>query len=203
MTHDLAPDGKLMVGPFDRPGWRSWLIDHYETVRGAYLVSWRSTSGRTSVPYADAVEEALCVGWIDATQRTLDAERTLQWFARRNPRSGWSRSNKERVERLAAAGLMLPAGLAMIDEAKRRGTWSLFDDVEDLIVPDDLAAAFEAHPPARMHWEAFSKSSQRAILGWIQQARRAETRAKRISETATLAARNEKANQWVPKDQRS
>jgi uncharacterized protein YdeI (YjbR/CyaY-like superfamily) len=203
MTDATAPDGRLMVGPFDRADWRSWLIDHHESIRGAYLVSWRPVSGRSSVAYAEAVEEALCVGWIDATQRTLDEQRSIQWFARRNPRSGWSRSNKERVERLIAAGLMLPAGLAAVDEARRRGTWTMFDDVENLVVPDDLAAAFDANPPGRTHWEAFSPSSRRAILAWIQQARRPETRLKRITETATLAARNEKANVWVPRDQRT
>jgi uncharacterized protein YdeI (YjbR/CyaY-like superfamily) len=202
MTAPLAPDGRPTVGPFDRAGWRAWLIDHHATMRGVYLVSWRQPSGQTSVAYAEAVEEALCVGWIDATQRTLDGTRSIQWFARRSPRSGWSRSNKERVERLIAEGLMLPAGLDAIAEAKRRGTWTMFDDVEDLVVPDDLAVAFAANPPARTHWDAFSKSSRRAILGWIQQAKRPETRQKRISETARLAARNEKANEWVPRDKR-
>ena len=197
-----APDGKPWVGPFDRAGWRAWLIEHHGTSSGTYLAQWRRATGRTSVPYAEAVEEALCVGWVDATQRTLDEERTIQWYAPRKPRSGWARSNKERVERLSAAGLMLPAGLAAVEEAKRRGTWTMLDEVEDLVVPDDLAAAFDAHPPARTHWDAFSKSARRAILEWIRQAKRPETRSKRIDEAATLAARNEKANQWVPPDQR-
>lgn len=198
----IAPDGKPWVHPLDRASWRAWLIANHETSAGAYLVSWRRSTGKPAVPYDEAVEEALCVGWVDATARALDAERTMLWFTARRPRSGWSRPNKERVASLIDAGLMLPAGLAAVDEAKRRGTWSLLDEVEDLVVPDDLAAAFAQHPPAREHWDAFSRSARRGILEWIVQARRPGTRAARIAETATLAARNEKANQWVPKDRR-
>jgi uncharacterized protein YdeI (YjbR/CyaY-like superfamily) len=197
-----APDGKPWVHPLDRAAWRAWLIANHATSRGAYLVTWRRHTGKPAVSYDDAVEEALCVGWVDATARTLDDDRSLLWCTARRPRSAWSRPNKIRVERLAAQGLMLPAGLAAIEESKRRGTWSLLDDVEDLVVPDDLAAAFDANPPARANWDAFSRSARRGILEWIVQAKRPETRARRIAETATRAARNEKANQWVPRDQR-
>ena len=198
----VAPDGRPWVHPLTRAAWRAWLLEHHQTSRGVYLAGWRRASGKIPVDYAEAVEEALCVGWIDSKGGKLDDDRAILWFAPRNPRSGWARSNKERVERLTAAGLMLPAGLAAIEEAKRRGTWTMLDEVEDLVVPDDLAAALEAHPPARTYWDAFSKSSRRMLLEWIRQAKRPETRAKRIEETATLAARNEKANQWVPPDQR-
>jgi uncharacterized protein YdeI (YjbR/CyaY-like superfamily) len=104
------------------------------------------------------------------------------------------------VERLIAEGQMLPAGLAAIDEAKRNGTWTLLDDVERLIVPDDLAAALAANPPAREHWDAFSRSPRRAMLQWIAEAKRPETRAKRIAEAAEHAARNERPPQFRPRD---
>lgn len=195
MTDAIAPDGRPMVGPFDRAGWRAWLIANHATSTGAYLVSWRRGSGRTSVSYEEAVEEALCVGWVDAIARTLDPNRSLQWFAPRRSRSGWARSNKERVERLTAAGLMLPAGVAAVEEAKRNGTWTMLDDVDNLVVPDDLAAALAAEPPARTNWDAFSPSARRVLLTWIVQAKRPETRAKRIEEIAGKAARNERANQ--------
>ena len=149
-------------GPFDRAGWRAWLIANHATSSGVHLVSWRRGSGKTSVGYEEAVEEALCVGWIDSVAGRLDEQRGLQWFSPRRPTSGWARTNKARVERLIAAGLMLPAGLAAIEEAKRNGTWTLLDDVENLVVPDDLAAALAAHPPAREHWDAFSRSRRRA-----------------------------------------
>jgi uncharacterized protein YdeI (YjbR/CyaY-like superfamily) len=193
MTDAAAPDGRPMVGPFDRAGWRAWLIDNHATSRGVYLVSWRRGSGRASVSYEEAVEEALCVGWIDSSGRTLDDERSIQWFAPRRARSAWARSNKERVARLTATGQMLPAGLAAVEEAKRSGTWSMLDDVEKLIVPDDLAVALAAAPPARTNWDAFSASARRAMLEWVVQARRPETRAKRIAQIADKAARNERA----------
>ena len=193
MTEALAPDGKPMVGPFDRAGWREWLIANHGSSNGVYLLSWRRGSGKASVPYDDAVEEALCVGWIDSTGRPLDEKRAIQWFSPRRARSGWARSNKERVARLEAAGLMLPAGFAAIEEAKRNGMWALVDDVENHVVPDDLAAALAAAPPARENWDAFSKSARRAMLEWVVQARRPETRAKRIAAIAEGAARGERA----------
>ena len=193
MTDGVAPDGRPMVGPFDRSGWRAWLIENHGSSNGVYLVSWRRASGRSSVPYEDAVEEALCVGWVDSTGRNLDAERSIQWFSPRRARSAWARSNKERVTRLTAAGLMLPAGLAVIEEAKRTGMWTLLDDVEDLVVPDDLAAALAGVPPARSNWDAFPPSARRAMLQWVVEARRPETRARRISDIAEKAARSERA----------
>lgn len=198
MSEELAPDGKPMVGPFDRAGWRAWLIANHGTSKGVHLVSWRRASGRTSVSYEDAVEEALCVGWVDATGRKLDDERALQWFAPRRPKSGWARSNKERVARLEAAGLMLPAGLAAIEEAKRNGMWTLLDDVENLVIPEDLAAALAAAPPAPENWDAFPKSARRTMLAWVVQARRPATRADRIARIAEGAARGERAYPPIP-----
>lgn len=190
----VAPDGRPMVGPFDRAAWRAWLITNHETTNGVYLVSWRRGSGRASVSYEDAVEEALCVGWVDSSGRNIDEERSIQWFARRRPRSLWARSNKERVARLTAAGQMLAAGIAVVEEAKRSGMWTLLDEVEELIVPDDLAAALEeASSPAREQWDGFPPSARRAMLQWVVEARRPETRAKRIAEIADKAARNERA----------
>jgi len=190
-----APDGRPMVGPLDRDAWRAWLIANHATSRGVWLAGFRPSTGRASVAYEAAVEEALCVGWIDSKGIRLDDERNLQWYSPRSPRSGWSGSNKVRVARLSQAGLMLPAGLAAVEEAKRRGTWSMLDDVEALVVPPDLAMAMDDIPPARANWDAFSPSARRQILGWIVQAKRPETRAARVAETATRAARNEKANQ--------
>ena len=193
MIGETAPDGRPMVGPFDRAGWRAWLIDNHPSSNGVYLVSWRRASGRTSVPYEDAVEEALCVGWIDSSGKNIDEQRSIQWFAPRRPRSVWARSNKERVARLMAAGLMLPAGLAAIEDAKRSGMWTLLDDVEKLVVPDDLVAALKARPRARERWDAFPPSARRAMLQWVVEARRPETRAGRIGQIAEKASRNERA----------
>lgn len=179
--------------------WREWLLAHHATESGAWLVSWKTPTGKPSVKYELAVEEALCVGWIDSAGRTLDDERRALWFTRRKPGSGWARTNKERIVRLEAEGRMLPAGRAVIDAAKADGSWTLLDDVENLIVPDDLAAAFERHPGSRQNFEAFPPSARRAILEWIVQAKREATRAARLEESAQLAAQNVRANQWTPK----
>ena len=198
--NDLAPDGRPMVGPFDRAGCRGWLVANHATSSGVHLVSWRRGSGNTSVGYEEAVEEALCVGWIDSVAGRLDEQRGLQWFSPRRPTSGWARTNKARVERLIAAGLMLPAGMTAIQEAKRNGSWTRLDDVENLVVPVDLAAALAAGSPGREHWDAFSRSRRRAVLDWISQAKRPETRAKRIAEVAEHAARNEAPPRFRPRD---
>ncbi len=146
--------------------------------------------------YDEAVEEALCWGWVDSKPRKLDEARSMLYFAPRKGGSGWSRPNKERVERAIATGQMTPAGLAKIEAAKADGTWTMLDAVENLEVPDDLAAEFDAYPSARANWEAFPRSAKRGILEWIIQAKRPETRAKRVEETARLAQDNIRANQW-------
>jgi uncharacterized protein YdeI (YjbR/CyaY-like superfamily) len=178
-----------------REQWRKWLADNHGQPTGVWLVSWKQHTGRPRMTYDESVEEALCFGWVDSKGRKLDDDRTMLWFAPRKPGSAWSRSNKERVARLEPAGLMQPAGLEVVKAARASGAWSRLDEVEDLVVPDDLAAAFGAHPGARRHWDGFPRSARRGILEWIVQARRAETRAKRIAETAERAARGERANQ--------
>jgi uncharacterized protein YdeI (YjbR/CyaY-like superfamily) len=180
-----------------RAEWRRWLEGNAAGSPGAWAVTWRKASGRPVVGYEDLVEEALCFGWIDSTGRAVDDDRTSLYFAPRKARSGWSRPNKQRIERLMAAGAMTEAGLRVIAEAQRDGSWTLLDDVENLVVPDDLAAAFAAHPGSREHWDAFPRSARRAILEWIVQAKRAPTRAARVEEAARLAARGERANQWT------
>jgi uncharacterized protein YdeI (YjbR/CyaY-like superfamily) len=158
-----------------------------------WLVFWRKQSGRTGLTYDEAVEEALCFGWIDGKGGKLDDRRTMVRFSPRKRGSGWARTNKVRVERLLAEGLMAEPGLARIEEAKRDGSWTKLDAVEDLIVPGDLAAAFAGHPGSREQWDGFPRSVRRVILDWIVQAKRPETRARRVGETAREAARGERA----------
>jgi uncharacterized protein YdeI (YjbR/CyaY-like superfamily) len=123
----------------------------------------------------------------------------MLWLAPRKAKTGWSKPNKLRVEALIAAKKMAAAGLAVVEAARRDGSWSALDAVEALEIPVDLAEALKAHPPAATHFEAFPRSVKRGILEWIGNARRAETRAKRIEETARLAANDERANQWRAK----
>ncbi len=175
--------------------WRAWLAEHHqECPEGVWLVLWRAGSGGPRIPYDELVEQALCFGWIDSTGRALDAGRTMVWFTPRKAGSGWSRLNKQRIERLAAAGAMAPAGLALVEAAKADGSWTRLDAVEDRTVPPDLEAAFAAAPPAGANWDAFPRSAKRAMLLWIVQARRPATRAARVAEVAGRAAVGERAN---------
>ena len=170
---DLPPDA---IHLSTRAAWRAWLEAHHAEARSVWLVSFKKATGQPSVSYDEAVEEALCVGWIDSTQRTLDATRSMLYFAPRKKGSGWSKPNKARVEKLAANGQMRPAGWAKVERAKADGSWALLDAVEALEIPDDLARAFLAYPHARQHFEAFPRSARRGILEWIVQAKRPETR---------------------------
>ncbi len=187
------------VHPLSRAEWRAWLEANHGRDEGVWLVTFKKATGRPRVEYDEAVEEAICFGWIDSVPKKLDAERSLLWFAPRKPGSGWSRPNKERVERMTKAGLMQPAGLAKIEAAKADGSWSRLDAVENLEIPDDLAAAFDRHPGSREKFEAFPRSAERGILEWIVNAKRAATREKRVEDTARLAAENVRANQWPRK----
>ncbi len=172
--------------------WSAWLRDHHTQPAGVWLVSPRKAADRP-FSYEDAVLEALRYGWVDSTVKPVDERRSMQWFAPRRSGSMWTRINKGRVARLEEAGLMEPAGAAAIAVAKETGMWTLMDDVEDCVVPDDLASAFDRFPGSRGHWESWSASAQKLILSWIVLAKRPETRAARVETTAEKAAQGVKS----------
>jgi uncharacterized protein YdeI (YjbR/CyaY-like superfamily) len=169
--------------------WRDWLAEHHLTETSVWLVTWRKVTGRSAPLYEQLIEEALRVGWVDSTAKQLDEQRTMLYFVRRRPGSEWARTNKQRVARLEAEGAMLPAGQAVVDRARADGSWILLDEVEDLIVPDDLAAALDCQEGARAHWDRFTPSARKQILWWIVRAKRPATRAARVEQTARLASR--------------
>jgi len=177
-----------------RGEWRAWLQTNHQTSRGVWLVTFKQGSAHY-FSYGERVEEALCFGWVDSLARGLDDTRSMQLFTPRKPKSNWSGPNMERVARLTAAGLMTPAGQAMVDLAKATGTWTALDDVEAGVEPDDLAAALDAVADARRHWDAFPPGARRVLLGWLLTARTPQTRAKRIEEIVARAAENVRANQ--------
>ena len=193
MPESIPHDDREQVHVETVAAWRRWLAANHARADGVWLVSWKPATGRPRVAYEAAVEEALAFGWIDSKGRSLDDERTMQWFSPRRPGSGWARTNKERIIRLERDGRMTAAGRAVIDQAKADGSWTLLDAVEALIVPSDLGAAFAASPGAAAHWEAFPRSARRLMLEWVAQAKRPETRARRIAEIAEAAARGERA----------
>ena len=157
----------------------------------------RKGSGLPFQTAVDASEEALCFGWVDSRPGRLDALRSLLLMSPRQPGSAWSGVNKARVERLIAAGLMAPPGLAAIERARADGSWTLLDAASALEEPAELLAALAAAPGALAAWRGFPPSHRRANLEWLAQAKRAETRAARIAEIAARAARGERANTWT------
>jgi uncharacterized protein YdeI (YjbR/CyaY-like superfamily) len=173
-----------------RREWRRWLEANHDRSPGVWLISFKKASGKPRVSYDEAVEEALCFGWIDSRANALDDERSMQLYSPRRPRSPWSKLNKQRIERLVAQGLMTPAGLAKIEAAKQDGSWGAYDAIEALTVPPDLEAALTARPTARRYFQQFSDSSKKQLLWWVESAKRPETRAKRIEQVVTAAAEN-------------
>jgi uncharacterized protein YdeI (YjbR/CyaY-like superfamily) len=192
----MTPLPPNAVHPTTRAAWRDWLAAHHTQTTGVWLVTWKKATGQPHLPYDEAVEEALCFGWIDSKSNKLDDARSMLWFSPRKPGTGWSRPNKERVIRLTAAGLMAPAGLDKVAAAQADGSWNALDTVEALVLPDDLVQALAAYPQATAFFAAFPRSIKRGILEWIVSARKPETRAARIAETARLANENQRANQW-------
>lgn len=151
---------------------------------------WRKGSGREPLDYDETVREALCWGWIDGHSRVFDEARRGLWFTRRGRNSPWAASNKARIADLVESGRMQPAGQAVVDDAKARGLWSIFDDAEAGIESPELAAALDADPVARANWNAFPLSARKQGLGQIALAKRPETKSRRIATIVEQAARN-------------
>jgi uncharacterized protein YdeI (YjbR/CyaY-like superfamily) len=179
--------------PSSAEEWGDWLARNHDRVPGVWLVTPRRRAGTQTVDYDTAVVEALRFGWVDATVKTLDEHRAMQWFAPRKPTSGWASSNKRRIERLRAEGRLEPAGERTVRVAHDNGTWTMYDDVESLVVPPDLEAALGTLPGARETWDGFSRSARQQMLVWLVQAKRPETREKRVLEIAEKAAQGERA----------
>jgi len=178
------------VRPKSRKAWRDWIEKNHATSRGVWLVYAKKHTGLPSLTYNDAVEEALCFGWIDSKINPIDDAFFMQVFTPRNLKSAWSALNKARVERLLAAGLLAAAGLAMVKAAKESGTWNALKHVEELKIPPDLAKAIKANPDAGRQWASYSPSRRKAVLYRLAGAKRPETRARYLLDIITNMARN-------------
>ncbi|MDX2271514.1 MAG: YdeI/OmpD-associated family protein [Cyanobacteriota bacterium] len=174
----------------DRQTWRQWLQTNHLTSPGVWLIYYKVKSGQPSVQYSEAVQEALCFGWIDSKVKSLDEQRYQQIFTPRKPNSVWSKLNKHYVEQLLAAGLMTEAGLAKVQAAQADGSWTSLDAIEALILPPDLQEALAKQPSAQENFASFSKSTRKNILFWIGSAKRPATRLNRIQQTLTAALAN-------------
>ena len=174
-----------------RAEWREWLATHCETEDRIYLIVYRVTSGIPSVGFQAAIDEAICFGWIDSKGKKRDQDSFYWYFSKRNPKSVWGKTSRERAARLIQSGLMTDRGLAMIELAKRSGTWDAYADAENLLVPLDLQQKLERNTTARTNFDSFAPSSKRIVLRWIASAKRPETRERRIKQTVELAEHNE------------
>jgi uncharacterized protein YdeI (YjbR/CyaY-like superfamily) len=176
-----------------RAGWAKWLAAHHGDEAGVWLKFAKKGTGATTVSYAEALEVALRYGWIDATVKRLDHTYYLQRFTPRRTRSKWSKLNREAATRLIEAGLMQPPGLAEVDRAKADGRWdAAYDSPSTATVPDDLERALRRNKKAREFFATLSASNRYTILYRIQDAKRPETRARRIAQFVELLARGEK-----------
>lgn len=198
MKHEAQrTDGVTTTYATSPEDWRNWLARNHQQQQSVWLIIYKKDCAVPSVTYSEAVDEALCFGWIDSKPNKRDADSYYQYFSARKPTSNWSRVNKEKIARLEAAGKLAPAGEKMVRLAKESGSWDALNEVEDLIIPTDMLAVFGQYPAAaRQNWEAFPRSVKRGILEWIFNAKRPPTRAKRIDQTVSMAAKNERANQY-------
>ena len=180
--------------PSSRQEWRDWLEENHDQADGIWFVYFKKSANKPRVSYDEAVEEALCFGWIDSLPRKMDERRSKLLFTPRKPRSVWSKLNKTRVEKLMADGAMTAIGLAKIEAAKKDGSWNVLNASDNLEMPADLLEAFERNKTAQVNFEAFTESVRRVILSWIFSAKRDETRTARVEKTVTMAAVNKRAN---------
>lgn len=188
--------GTLAIKASSRDEWRKWLFENHKTHSSVWLIIYRKETERQSVYYNEAVDEALCFGWIDSLPNKRDSKSYYQYFSKRNPKSNWSKVNKEKVARLIKENRMTKSGYEMLDIAKETGTWDALNDVENLVVPADMLLEFKNNSKAFQNWQNFPDSVKRGILEWIFNAKRSATRKKRIDKTISLAELNTRANQF-------
>ena len=179
-----------------RKTWRAWLQKNHQKEKSVWLIIHNKNSTTKCVNYEEAVEESLCFGWVDSIAKKRDDKSHIQYFSQRKAKSNWRKSNKERVARLIEQGLMHASGQAMIDLAKKSGTWAALENVQRSILPEDLKTLFLKNKIAEKYFQAFPPSSKRIILEWIQNAKKPETRKQRIKQTVLLAAKNLRANHY-------
>ncbi|RDY61192.1 YdeI/OmpD-associated family protein [Flagellimonas nanhaiensis] len=173
--------------------WRQWLHKNHNSSEGVYLIFYKVAHENESMRWEEAVRVALCYGWIDSTVKSLGDGKRRQYFCPRKPKSVWSKVNKDHIKELAELGLMHQSGLDSIEVAKQNGSWIALDDVENGVIPPDLQKAFKSNKKALENFEGFSRSQRKSYLYWLNQAKREETRQKRIAEIIDCCKNNIKS----------
>ena len=182
--------------PKNKQHWREWLFNNHHRKDAVWLVFYKKQSDRKTISWSDAVDEALCFGWIDSKVESIDKESYKQYFCQRKPNSTWSKINKEKIEKLISTNQMTKAGFKAVERAKQNGSWTILDQVEALILPEDLKQALAGYKNALEYFDGLSKSNKKMLLYWIISAKRQETRQKRINELAELADKGQKPKQF-------
>ncbi|AUC75884.1 YdeI/OmpD-associated family protein [Olleya sp. Bg11-27] len=182
--------------PKSQTDWRNWLDKNHQLKQSVWLIFYKKSTKVASISWSEAVDEALCFGWIDSTKKTIDSEKYMQYFSKRKPNSIWSKVNKDKVAYLTSKKLIQKTGYKSIEIAKENGSWFILDEVEALILPKNLKKEFDKREGALEYYESLSKSAKKILLSWIVLAKRPETKQKRIIEIAENARRNTKPKQF-------
>lgn len=185
-----------MFCPADQEDWRKWLEQYHDKKESVWVVLYKKDASVTNLSWSEAVDEALCFGWIDSTKRTVDEEKYKQYFARRKPNSIWSKINKDKIKTLTKSGKMTEAGMASVKIAKKNGSWTRFDAVENLEIPIELNRAFRKVRGSKPYFNSLSKSMRKQLLYWIISAKRPETKEKRIQDVVTAAGKKTTPKQF-------
>ena len=193
MAQELGKDGKPILAFASQAEWEAWLDAEHQASDGVWLKFAKKGSGVETVVYAEALDVALCYGWIDSQVRSLDERFYLQKFTPRRARSKWSQVNRAKIEELAKQGRMKPAGLEQVELAKADGRWdAAYASPANAEMPDDLQAALDASPSAAEFWAGLNKSNRFAILYQLEDAKKPETRARRLEKFVGMLERGEK-----------
>lgn len=182
--------------PKNREEWREWLAQNHLTEQSVWLVFYKKATKIPTISWSEAVDEALCFGWIDSVKKSVDKDSSIQYFSKRKAKSTWSKINKEKIEKLTEKGLMMPAGIKCVEIAKQNGSWTILDSAEAFILPKDFEQKLNTVPEAKDYFFSLSKSMKKNILQWFALAKREETRQKRIDEVITLAAQKQTPKQF-------
>jgi uncharacterized protein YdeI (YjbR/CyaY-like superfamily) len=182
--------------PKNKNDWRKWLKLNHAEQEAVWVIFYKNNSPYYNLSWSEAVDEALCFGWIDSTKKRVDNEKYKQYFCKRNAKSNWSKINKDKIKILIEKGLMEEAGYKSIEIAKENGTWTILDEVEKLVIPKELKKEFTNYKGSKKYFDSLSKSVKKGLLYWVVSAKRPETRQKRIIEIVENASKNMKPKQF-------
>ena len=182
--------------PYDKQDWRKWLELNHKKKEAVWLIFYKKKSPNYNLSWSESVDEALCFGWIDSTKRIIDSEKYKQYFCKRKAKSNWSKINKDKVKTLIEQGLMKEEGYKSIEIAKENGSWTILDEVEALVIPEDLKEEFTNYKGSMEYFGNLSNSAKKILLHWVVSAKRKKTRQKRILEIVENASKNLKPKQF-------